>query len=278
MQVPLRMRVHYISFSAHADFIQTSQFIDELRPSHIILVHGEANMMLALKKQLMTKYEHSGVGVWSPDNTETVTLSFHESKVAKVVGAVAVERPKTGAALQGLVLHNNFQLTICSMDELGVHAGLQVSHLVQRQLIPFSQPWDVLKFHLSRLFDSIVQVRADKDKDATALGGVGAEGESKPKEDKKKKEEKKKEGKDTALRILDAVTLRKSAPGLVELEWSSNPVHDLVADAVLSVILQTLSNPSTSKAMAKEEASPPQTLNIVKAMLEQRYGAVKIVK
>jgi cleavage and polyadenylation specificity factor subunit 3 len=75
------MRVHYISFSAHADFIQTSQFIDQLRPAHIVLVHGEANMMASLKKQLVGKYEQTGVGVWSPDNTETVTLTFHESKV-----------------------------------------------------------------------------------------------------------------------------------------------------------------------------------------------------
>ena len=54
----------------------------------------------ALQKQLVGKYEHSGVGVWSPDNGETVPLTFHESKVAKVVGAVAVERPKSGASLQ----------------------------------------------------------------------------------------------------------------------------------------------------------------------------------
>jgi Cft2 family RNA processing exonuclease len=54
--------VHYISFSAHADFIQTSQFIEELKPSHIVLVHGERNMMASLKRQLVSKYENqSGV-------------------------------------------------------------------------------------------------------------------------------------------------------------------------------------------------------------------------
>ena len=31
-----------------------------------------------------------------------MTLTFHESKVAKVVGTVAVDRPKTGAVLQVL--------------------------------------------------------------------------------------------------------------------------------------------------------------------------------
>lgn len=227
-------------------------------------------MMASLKKQLVGRYEHSGVGVWSPDNTETVTLTFHESKVAKVVGSVAAERPKTGATLQGLVLHNNFQLTICSMEEMGQHAGLEVSHLIQRQHIPYSQPWEVLRFHLARLFDSIVEVRADG-KETAAFAADGAE--PKARDDKKKTPP----SKEASLRILDAVTLRKSAPGLVELEWSSNPVNDLVADSVLSVILQTLSNPTTSRAMAKEEVAPSQSVNIVKALLEQRYGPTTLL-
>jgi cleavage and polyadenylation specificity factor subunit 3 len=245
-EVALKMKVHYVSFSAHADFIQTSQFIDQLRPAHIVLVHGEANMMASLKKQLVGKYEHSGVGVWSPDNTETVTL-------------------------QGLVLHNNFQLTICSMEEMGQHAGLEVSHLIQRQLIPYSQPWEVLRFHLARLFDSIVEVRADG-KETAAFSADGAE--PKTRDDKKKTPP----SKEASLRILDAVTLRKSAPGLVELEWSSNPVNDLVADSVLSVILQTLSNPTTSRAMAKEEVAPSQSVNIITALLEQRYGPATLLQ
>jgi len=271
--VPLKIKVHYISFSAHADFIQTSVFIDELKPAHIILVHGESNMMMQLKKQLQAKYESTGVGVFSPDNTDTVTLTFHESKVAKVVGSVAVERPKSGATLQGLVLHNNLQLTICSMDEMEDYAGLQASHLIQRQLIPFSQPWDVLEFHLSRLFDSIVQVSADKDtglKDAP----MGQDADKATKDDKKKK--KAAAGGDMALRIMDAVTIRKAAPGLMELEWVSNPVHDMVADAVLSVTLQTLSNPSTSRAMAKDEAALDQTVNIVRTMLAHRFGSAAL--
>jgi cleavage and polyadenylation specificity factor subunit 3 len=268
-EVPLKIKVHYVSFSAHADFIQTSNFIDELKPSSIILVHGESNMMMQLKKQLQAKYEHSGVGVWSPNNTDTVTLTFHESKVAKVVGSVAVERPRSGATLRGLVLHNNLQLTICSMDEMEDYAGENggLRNLIQRQLIPFSQPWDVLEFHLSRLFDSIVQVSADKDagtKDADKA----------TKEDKKKK--KASAAGDMALRIMDAVTVRKAAPGLIELKWVSNPVHDMVADAVLSVTLQTLSNPSTSRAMAKDEAALDQTANIVRTMLAHRFGCAAL--
>jgi cleavage and polyadenylation specificity factor subunit 3 len=33
-RLPLRMSVHYVSFSAHADYRETSDFIDQLRPQH----------------------------------------------------------------------------------------------------------------------------------------------------------------------------------------------------------------------------------------------------
>ena len=36
------MQVDAISFSAHADFPQTSEFLDTLQPPHVVLVHGEA--------------------------------------------------------------------------------------------------------------------------------------------------------------------------------------------------------------------------------------------
>eukprot|EP00237_Pycnococcus_provasolii_P005211 CAMPEP_0119204322 /NCGR_PEP_ID=MMETSP1316-20130426/37031_1 /TAXON_ID=41880 /ORGANISM="Pycnococcus provasolii, Strain RCC2336" /LENGTH=64 /DNA_ID=CAMNT_0007200631 /DNA_START=26 /DNA_END=217 /DNA_ORIENTATION=- len=50
--VPLRMSVAYISFSAHSDYTQTSQFVQALDPPHVVLVHGEATEMDRLRKAL----------------------------------------------------------------------------------------------------------------------------------------------------------------------------------------------------------------------------------
>lgn len=56
LNVPLNMQVHYISFSAHADFAQTSGFLSELIPPNIVLVHGEANETGRLKQKLMRQF------------------------------------------------------------------------------------------------------------------------------------------------------------------------------------------------------------------------------
>ncbi len=52
---------------------QTSQFIDELRPGQIILVHGEQNMMANLKRALHNRYEVPRHAPRGPPATAGVT-------------------------------------------------------------------------------------------------------------------------------------------------------------------------------------------------------------
>lgn len=70
----MRLSVDAISFSAHADFDQTSSFLDALRPQHVILVHGEATEMGRLRKAL----ERQG-------STSEINWTVHSPKVAQAV-------------------------------------------------------------------------------------------------------------------------------------------------------------------------------------------------
>jgi hypothetical protein len=54
-----RCRIDAVSFSAHCDFLQTSEFIDLVKPSHIVLVHGEKNQMARLQDALLRKYNQA---------------------------------------------------------------------------------------------------------------------------------------------------------------------------------------------------------------------------
>lgn len=68
------MSVDAISFSAHADFDQTSKFLDLLRPTNVILVHGEGNEMARLRKALERQGTAAGIE-WT----------IHTPKVAQAV-------------------------------------------------------------------------------------------------------------------------------------------------------------------------------------------------
>lgn len=39
-KLPLKMSVDYISFSAHTDYQQTSEFIRALKPPHVVSIHA----------------------------------------------------------------------------------------------------------------------------------------------------------------------------------------------------------------------------------------------
>lgn len=58
-KAPINLSVHYISFSAHSDFIGTSTFIDSLSPPNVVLVHGEKGEMQRLQQALIHRYANN---------------------------------------------------------------------------------------------------------------------------------------------------------------------------------------------------------------------------
>ncbi|MEQ2208226.1 Cleavage and polyadenylation specificity factor subunit 3 [Xenoophorus captivus] len=72
-KLPLKMSVDYISFSAHTDYQQTSEFIRALKPPHVVGLEYEDNDQVHIE-------------VHNPRNTEAVTLNFRGEKLAKVLG------------------------------------------------------------------------------------------------------------------------------------------------------------------------------------------------
>uniref|UniRef100_A0A7M4EHD5 Cleavage and polyadenylation specificity factor subunit 3 n=1 Tax=Crocodylus porosus TaxID=8502 RepID=A0A7M4EHD5_CROPO len=120
-KLPLKMSVDYISFSAHTDYQQTSEFIRALKPPHVILVHGEQNEMARLKAALIREYEDNDevhIEVHNPRNTEAVTLNFRGEKLAKVMGSLADKKPEQGQRISGILVKRNFNYHILSPCDL----------------------------------------------------------------------------------------------------------------------------------------------------------------
>ena len=116
-KLPLRCSVDYISFSAHTDYRQTSEFVRALKPPHIVLVHGEQNEMARLRAALVREYEDAPVEgrieVHSPRNSQAVELTFRGEKMAKVVGRLAVDRPTTANQQVTLVVVYLYCVLLC---------------------------------------------------------------------------------------------------------------------------------------------------------------------
>uniref|UniRef100_A0A3Q1JYB8 Cleavage and polyadenylation specificity factor subunit 3 n=1 Tax=Anabas testudineus TaxID=64144 RepID=A0A3Q1JYB8_ANATE len=199
-KLQLKMSVDYISFSAHTDYQQTSEFIRALKPPHVILVHGEQNEMARLKAALIREYEDNDqvhIEVHNPRNTEAVTLNFRGEKLAKVMGSLADKKCVQGQRVSGILVKKNFNYHILNPSDL---SSKDVS------ICTYS-------FFLLSVSDDVEE-----------LDGMEK----------------------NTLKIFKHITMIHTA-GMVLLEWIANPLNDMYADAVTTVVLEVQSNPKAQK-------------------------------
>lgn len=206
-KLPRKCQVEYISFSAHTDYLQTSEFIRVLRPPNIVLVHGEANEMSRLKNALTREYEsdENPPAIYNPKNTQAVEFHFRGEKTAKVMGQLAVEEPRQGEILSGVLVKRNFSYHLLHPDDLVKYTNLVLSTVAQRLCVPFTGSFE-------DLIESVSQF------DWHLLEGVN---------------------KSKSLRVFNAITITYSQPSqTATLEWSASPVNDMYADALMALLLK----------------------------------------
>ena len=164
-ELPLKMSVDAISFSAHADYPQTQQFLDAMAPAHVVLVHGEAGEMGRLKRALEGKAAADGkkMSVYSPKNCQAVEIKHSGSKVAKVIGALAEQPAAVGSHVRGLLVQKDFGHMLLAPSDLPAYTKLRTAAVSQRQMVPTTVPLTNLRFALEALFEGIHTV--------TTLGG-----------------------------------------------------------------------------------------------------------
>ncbi|KAG5321931.1 CPSF3 factor, partial [Pseudoatta argentina] len=203
-KLPLKMSVDYISFSAHTDYQQTSEFIRTLKPPHVVLVHGEQNEMGRLKAALQREYEddpNTTMEIHNPRNTVAVELYFRGEKTAKVMGTLAMETPRPGQTLSGVLVKRNFNYHMLAPCDMSKYTDMSMSQVIQRQSVYFSASLPVLKHLLTQIAGHLEVV-----------------------DDKK-------------LRIFKNVDVTIDGK-IITMEWIATPVNDMYADSVLTAILQ----------------------------------------
>jgi cleavage and polyadenylation specificity factor subunit 3 len=280
-KVPLRCQVDAISFSAHADFPQTSEFLDALRPPHVVLVHGEATEMGRLKKALEQHAAALGIprAVYMPKLTQPVLVAHKPRRTARVVGRLAEKRPSTddGAekSLRGLLVKRGGTHTIMHQDDLPRFTKLHPGTVVQHQAIALHRPFSEVRLALELMFEG-VQGTGD-------LGAVSATSSGQ------------------VLRIGGAVTVAyeqqaeetneeeeqpKKKKARVVLEWTGGSEADMIADAVVAVVLQAAGqSPGLSEAeLARHKAmqagdaqgAAKAEVGFMAALLGAQFGEAKV--
>ncbi|BGP40526.1 endoribonuclease ysh1 [Rhodotorula kratochvilovae] len=221
-KIQRRLSVDYISFSAHVDYTQNSKFIDEVMPSHLILVHGEVNNMSRLRAALKTRFAErkNDVQIYTPRNVETVKLKFRGERMAKALGSLANTAPTPSTAVSGLLVSKDFSYTLLSPADLREFTGLSTSVILQRQRLALSVSWDLVRWHLEGMYGRIEQGR-DKEGHVT-------------------------------LRVMETVDVKMVDKHELAIEWVGGVTNDMIADSVLAVVLGIEGSPASVKKTTED--------------------------
>ncbi|KAF2396339.1 cleavage and polyadenylation specifity factor [Trichodelitschia bisporula] len=267
-QIPRRCSVQEYSFAAHVDGQQNKEFVEEVGAAVVILVHGARQQMTRFKSKLLSLNANKSqpVKVYSPANCEELRIPFRTDKMAKVVGKLAQVHPalpshvKEQQILSGVLVQNEFKLSLMAPEDLREYAGLTTTTVICRQHMALRGAGvDLIRWALRASFGNVDEEKAESN------GSV-------------KKEDADEEIPRARFVVLGCVTVTMAGRE-VELEWEGNMLNDGIADAVLGVLLNAEKTPAAVKHSAKpclahrtDERSPQERLDRLFLLLESQFG------
>jgi len=231
---PLNCLVDYVSFAAHVDFVQNRSFITRVDPKHIILVHGQKDEMGRLKSALLLQYrklpENKRPTITMPPNLQTVSLKFARRRSAKVMGSLAVRgaEPQEGERVRGVLVTHNFTSKIVKPDDLATYTPLRIGSISSKLHVPFSGSIETLRLFLSEMFAGVTEKTTVEDG---------------------------KNGKKTCHKFSfhqDKVSVCVGRTDRVAIiEWEASPAGDVIADALIALIMQSQTSAASIRLSSK---------------------------
>lgn len=214
--------------------------------------------MTRLKSKLLSFNAHRAVPVkiYSPANCEELRVPFKTDKIAKVVGKLASVPPplphpkKEGAEdeqaeegedqpnlITGVLIQNDFKISLMAPEDLKEYAGLTTTTIVCRQHLTLSAAGvDLIRWALVGTFGAIKEKKiTDTAVDGKEVNGNGLYKEEADEEISRSSMQ---------FTVMDCVKVLVQPGGRVEVEWEGNVINDGIADAVLAVLFTVESSPA----------------------------------
>ena len=243
-KIPRKCQIEYISFSAHTDYKQTSEFVRALRPPHIMLVHGEANEMNRLKAALQREYEdtENPPVLHNPRNTMAIQLHFRGEKTAKVMGTLAIDPPKPGHKLSGVLVKRNFSYHLLAPTDLSKYTDMVMSTVSQKLSVHFDGSFDDLCAILSNFDCEIIETKSGN----------------------------------KSIRVMRKIVVcLNSSSRFVTLEWVASPVTDMYADSVVALLLKR--QPKEDKDVDSKPLTPSLDAALLFDLFKDMFGVEELM-
>lgn len=231
--------------------------------------------MTRLKSKLLGFNAHKTVPtkIYSPANCEELRIPFKTDKIARVVGSLASIQPPlphplkapgedgeseqtdegndNPALISGVLIQNDFKISLMAPEDLKEYAGLTTTTIVCRQHLTLSAAGtELIRWALEGTFGAIKESSITDD----AVNGKETNGTG-MKEDADEDISRT----STQFTVMDCVSVLVKPGGRVEVSWEGNVINDGIADAVLAVLFTVESSP----AAVRRKFPPPTPTRLI---------------
>eukprot|EP00927_Polykrikos_kofoidii_P019929 TRINITY_DN19353_c0_g1_i1.p1 TRINITY_DN19353_c0_g1~~TRINITY_DN19353_c0_g1_i1.p1 ORF type:complete len:722 (-),score=100.33 TRINITY_DN19353_c0_g1_i1:192-2357(-) len=259
-KVNVRATIKFISFSAHSDYTQTTDFIKRLKANVVVLVHGEESEMGRMRTKLCEEYPD--LNVLAPQNCMTVSLRVPPDRSADAVGQFAEEissaakrarksepedevgsKDSTSVSSAGLLVEDSSgSRLLLNPEDLSSYTTLSACKVEQCQRFSFPHSLAVLGRALRETYDDVEVV-------------------------------------DGCLSVCDCVRVSLDKK-VLSVVWQASPVTDLIADSVSLTAIELTRNAAVVQALhGAEDATEvveARLFQVMCAYLQQEYGRLDI--
>lgn len=216
-----------------------------------------------------------------PPNLQTVSLKFARRVSAKVMGSLAVREsePMQGEEVAGILVTHNFNSKIVKPEDLATYTPLRVGSISSKLHVPFTGSIETLRLFLTEMFAGVIETPMDGDEDGdTSIFSKFSLHDNKV-----------------------SVTLGKRK-GVAVVEWEASPAGDVIADALIALLMHAQSSsasirlsskpcrhprsvdpnpddeePSSKKSRSSSEELTESRLRLIKDTLKDQFETVEAV-
>lgn len=240
-KVNVKATVKFMSFSAHSDYNQTSEFIRRLKANVVVLVHGEEHEMNRMRNKLREEYPE--LNVTAPQNCQTVALRVPPDRSVDAVGNLVEEIAsvkKGRTEVSGMLVEDSTGArALMKPEDLGAFTGLSVCNVEQCQRFVFPQSLTTLGRALLEIYDEV-------------------------------------EVSEGRLKVCEAVEVSLENQILC-ITWDSSPVNDMVADSVAFTAIEITRSPTMLTALQGDvKKEEDRIFQVLCTYMQQEFGRLKI--
>lgn len=163
-----------------------------------------------------------------PPNLQEVKFKFPRRRSAKVMGTLADidSEPLEGDTVNGVLVTHNFKSKIVAPQDLSTYTPLRVGSISSKLHVPFAASVDTLKLFLNEMFSGVTQTEHGEGADGATVTTFG-------------------------LHNDDIKVITGKSRGVAIVQWEASPEGDVIADAVVALLMHAQSSTASIRLTSK---------------------------